>query len=158
MTNKIDRRQLIKGATVIGGTLWALPVIETVAMPAANAGSAPPGTVLPGSLGAQYNPLVGIQIPFICVTPTLLNCFSLTPANPAGGCAVTTPTFWNVTEGALTIGIHTGYHLYSGFAVTPTSCLPAVQAPSPLVSYSELWVFSAGGGPFSAVLLIVPTI
>ena len=51
---KIDRRTLIKGATAIGGAVWALPVIESVAMPAAYAGS----SVRDHATEAELPPLV----------------------------------------------------------------------------------------------------
>jgi len=162
MTGSIDRRALIKGATAIGGALWALPVIETIAMPAAAATSAPPKTPLPGSLGAEYIPLppgASPIPPFTCGTLTDVGCLSHTAANPSGGCAVSQPLEWNPTTGTLTIGILEGYHLAQGSAQAGSSCYPAVAVTMLGVPvFSEYWAFFAGGGSFDAELLIVPVV
>ena len=153
----IDRRTLIKGATAIGGAVWALPVIEAVSMSAAGAVSSPK-TPLPGSLGAEYAPPPpGIVIPFVCGPLVDTGCLSNTAAAPAGGCAVSQSLEWNPTTGTLTIGILQGYHLAQGSAHAGTSCYPAVLATVAVVTtYSEFWAFSAGGASFNAELLIVP--
>ncbi len=157
--NKIDRRALIKGATVIGGAVWAAPVIETVSAQAAAAASAPSKTPLPGSLGAEYGAAPGTGVTFTCGPLVDTGCLSHAAANPSGGCAVSHALLWDPTTGTLTVGIVTGYHLAEGSAQAGTACYPAVNVTMlGIPVYSEHWAFSAGGGSFKAELLIVPAV
>jgi hypothetical protein len=159
MAGKIDRRALIKGATVVGGTLWALPVIETVGMPAAAAGSAPPGGVLPGSVGGTYVPVVGAQPALNCVVFTKGPCNPpVLPENPTGACAVTTVIAFG--SNSFTLGVLKHNHLVYGasYGPTATECVPAVPVTMPLVSpYGEFWEFFFGADLSSAALVVVPT-
>jgi hypothetical protein len=154
----IDRRTLIRGATVVGGMVWALPVIETIGMPAAAAGSAPPGGVLPGSLGGSFTPAIGGLVQWDCNHYVLNPCTSIVPADLSGACphvtALTTSTSVSVTL-AVALGFH-AVVAQSLVGSTPL-CLPAVQTPTLGIGFSEQWTFTGNGEPFAAEIVIVPT-
>ena len=156
-STRIDRRTLIKGAAAVGGTVWALPVVETITMQGAGAvsGAKQP---LPGSLGAQYALPVGVTAVWQCgpLEPAD-TCLANTPGSTTSDACGPTEFFsYDPVNKVLVIGVDTGWHLVQGSAQSGSQCFPAVQV-FPAGQIHEYWQFSAGGQDFVAELLVEPT-
>ncbi len=160
----IERRALIKGAAVVGGAVWAVPVVQTLDMPVAAAVS-PNRPVLPGSSGALFTnaaAVAGVALnPWTCspLTAGDVRCLDHTPET-SDGCSHVFVNSNPSDHTQLVLCIAVGWKLQQGRARCPDgSC----TMPTPFIPVgsvcNEQWLFSCGGGNFNHVeVLVVPDV
>ena len=108
----IDRRSLIKGAAAVGGAVWAVPVVQTLHMPAAAAVS-PNRPVLPGTAGALFTN----ASPWACspLNAQDVQCLDNAPET-SDGCIYATAISDPNDHTQLVVCIQPNFHLQQGRA------------------------------------------